>query len=228
MYLRVWVLIFKIIKTRSCHSVSGKTTILYAGIFSCCYLVLPDVLSLYIVVLKIYFLLSIYLILGFVYGLFRKTRDKSNDTYPIHYLFVCAVLLAFCTYDFNDQLIVNDELLWRFSITLEIFAIVPQLRLIKNQCTIDKTMTCYLTMLGSYQALYICNWLYRYQREQYLEPITFTSGCFQTMIYLYFFIRIYPLLHTENQCEPIKVVQDIVHVDDIKIDLSQNEKHVVP
>jgi hypothetical protein len=81
---------------------------------------------------------------------------------------------------------------------------------------------------GSYRALYVCNWLYRYQREQYLEPITFTSGCFQTMIYLYFFIRIYPLLHTENQCEPIKVVQDIVHVDDIKIDLSQNEKHVVP
>jgi hypothetical protein len=83
-------------------------------------------------------------------------------------------------------------------------------------------------MLGSYRALYVCNWLYRYYTEQYWEPIAFISGCVQTLIYLYFFNRIYPLLSTNNQCESVKVAQDIVDTDDIKIDLTQKKKCDVP
>jgi ER lumen protein retaining receptor len=151
-----------------------------------------------------------------------------NDTYPIHYLPIGAVPLTLSTYDYNSQVAVDNELFWRLSIILEIFAIVPQLKLIKNQGVIDKSMTCYLTMLGSYRALYICNWLYRYQAEQYWEPIAFISGCAQTMVYLYFFTRIYPLLNANNQCESTKVAQDIFYISDVKINLTQKEKRDVP
>jgi ER lumen protein retaining receptor len=233
--LAVLIPIANIVRTRSCHAVSGKTAILYAVVFSCRYLDLlslfgdkTDYLTAYNITLKIYFLLTSYLTIGFVYGLFRKTRDQSNDTHPVYYPVILATLIVLCTYTFDGQLIDGQELVWRFSIVLEIFAIVPQLHLTNNRKTIDKTIACYLPMLGSYRALYICNWLYRYQTEQYWESISFISGCVQTMIYLHFFARIYPRLSANEQREPIKIAQDVVYADDIKTDLSGKGKHDVP
>src|SRR5690349_19061436 len=86
----ILLLIFYIIKKRSCYSVSGIITILYTVTFSCRYLDLfpfyvssTAPLSMYNTIFKIYYLLSNYFILFLIYDIFRKTRDKSHDTFPI-------------------------------------------------------------------------------------------------------------------------------------------------
>ena len=230
--IAILILTYKIVQTRSSHSIAGGASILYAVVFSCRYLDLSQFdyydfqfSSLYLLVFKLYFLLSTGLVLYLIYGKFSKTCDTSNDTYPIHYIFVCAALLTWGTYDARSVLTIDKELFWRFSITLEIFAIVPQLSLIKKQGQMDKTMAYYLMTHGSYRAMYIVSWLYRYQTEQFWEPIAFICGCAQTMIYLHFFVRIYPQLTTEQQDEHPKPVQEITTIDFTNIDLNEKEKN---
>ena len=45
----------------------------------------------------------------------------------------------------------------------------------------------YLFALGSYRALYVVNWVYRYYFEGYYDLIAVVSGCVQTILYCDFF-----------------------------------------
>jgi ER lumen protein retaining receptor len=219
----ILLLIFNIIKTRSCHSVSGMTTILYLITFSCRYLdLLPffvsssEFLTIYNTIFKIYYLLSNCFILFLIYGLFRHTRDKSDDTLSAFSYLIFAHILNWGTCYFNNYKYIDKEFFWQFSIYLEMFAIIPQLNLIYKQGTINKIMTYYLVMLGSYRAFYVLNWIYRYNMEGFWDPICFYCGCVQTIIYLCFFIYVYPHLNKENKYQSIEVKKDLINVVDIK------------
>ncbi|CAF3447982.1 unnamed protein product [Rotaria sp. Silwood1] len=120
------------------------------------------------------------------------------------------------------------EYFWRFSIYLEILAIIPQLSLIYKQRTITKTMTYYLVMLGSYRVFYILNWIYRYNMEYYWDPISFYCGCIQTIIYIYFFICIYPQLNNENQYQSVDLTKDLISAVDTKENINQKSTYDIP
>lgn len=47
--------------------------------------------------------------------------------------------------------------------------------------------THYLFALGTYRALYIPNWLYRYFAEGHVDRISWLAGIVQTVLYLDFF-----------------------------------------
>lgn len=47
--------------------------------------------------------------------------------------------------------------------------------------------THYIFALGAYRALYIPNWIYRYFRESYVDPISIVAGIVQTGLYADFF-----------------------------------------
>jgi len=47
--------------------------------------------------------------------------------------------------------------------------------------------THYLAALGTYRALYIPNWIYRYYTDSQVDPIAVTAGIVQTGLYLDFF-----------------------------------------
>jgi ER lumen protein retaining receptor len=229
-YAVLFLIVYIIIK-RSCHSVSGLTMILYTITFSCRYLDLypfysdlPKFQLIYITVGKIYFLLSSYLILFLIYGLHRKTRDKSGDTFPVVFLLVCAQILTWITCYFNNELQLNTNVFWRFSIYLEIVAMIPQFSLIYKQGTIDKVMTFYLLMLGSYRVFYVIHWICRYNIEHCWQPITFVSACTQTIIYVIFFVCIYPRLNNQTKCQSVEVTKDFIKIVDIKENI--NEKGI--
>ncbi|CAF2943486.1 unnamed protein product [Rotaria sp. Silwood2] len=120
------------------------------------------------------------------------------------------------------------EYFWQFSIYLEMLAIIPQLSLIYKQRTITKTMTYYLVMLGSYRAFYVLNWTYRYNMEHYWEPISFFCGFIQTIIYIYFFIYIYPQLNNQNPYQSNDVKKDFISNVDNKENINQKSKHDMP
>jgi ER lumen protein retaining receptor len=231
----ILLLIINIIKTRSCHAISGITTLLYLITFTCRYLDLfpayissSDILSIYNYIFKIYYLTTTYLLLFFIYGLYRDTRDKKHNTFPIFGYLIIAHMLNWSVCYLTGYKEIDKEFFRRFSIYLEMFAIIPQLHLIYQQGTFDKMMAYYLMMLGSYRGFYVINWIYRYNTEEYLEPIAFFCGFIQTVIYLSFFILIYPRLNNGNKCQAADVTKDGSVIVDIEENINEKTKYNAP
>lgn len=85
----------------------------------------------------------------------------------------------------------NGKILWTFSIWLESVAILPQLFMLQRTGEADTITTHYLFALGSYRALYIPNWLYRYFAENYFQLVPVVAGIIQTLLYSDFFYIYY-------------------------------------
>ncbi|KAJ8926681.1 hypothetical protein NQ314_020930 [Rhamnusium bicolor] len=79
------------------------------------------------------------------------------------------------------------EVLWTFSIYLESVAILPQLFMVSKTGEAESITSHYLFALGSYRALYILNWIYRYVTESHYDLIAIVAGIVQTVLYCDFF-----------------------------------------
>ena len=140
----------------------------------------------YNTVMKIIFLGTAFTIIYYMrrHKVVAQTYDKDQDTFRVLFLIVPCFLLALVI---NHELSVT-EVLWTFSIYLEAVAILPQLVLLQRTKNVDNLTGNYIFMLGSYRALYLVNWIYRYFTELgYRQWIVWVSGTVQTCIYLDFF-----------------------------------------
>lgn len=79
------------------------------------------------------------------------------------------------------------QVLWTFSIYLESVAILPQLFMVSKTGEAESITSHYLFALGSYRALYILNWIYRYATEVHYDLIAIVAGIVQTVLYCDFF-----------------------------------------
>jgi len=79
------------------------------------------------------------------------------------------------------------EILWTWSIYLEAVAILPQLFMVSKTGEAESITSHYLFALGSYRALYIFNWGYRYFFENFYDLIAIIAGILQTVLYCDFF-----------------------------------------
>ena len=80
------------------------------------------------------------------------------------------------------------QILWAFSIWLESVAILPQLFMLQRTGEAETITTHYLFALGTYRALYVPNWVFRYFSEaNYSDPIAWLAGILQTVLYSDFF-----------------------------------------
>jgi len=178
------VLLLKIWKTRSCAGISGRAQILFALVFLTRYLDLfTSFISVYNTTMKVFFLASS---IGTVYLMFVKfkaTYDHNHDTFRIEFLVGPCVLLALLL---NHEFTVM-EVLWTLSIYLESVAILPQLFMVSKTGEAESITSHYLFALGSYRALYIVNWIYRYYVEGFYDIIAIVAGCVQTILYCDFF-----------------------------------------
>jgi ER lumen protein retaining receptor len=85
-------------------------------------------------------------------------EEESTDTFPVHYILLPCFCLSFVI---NYQFTVMS-ILWSFSILLEAVAILPQLHMLKRTGQAEALTRYYIISLGTYRALYILNWVYRY------------------------------------------------------------------
>jgi len=79
------------------------------------------------------------------------------------------------------------QILWTFSIYLESVAILPQLFMVSKTGEAETITSHYLFALGSYRALYLFNWIYRYYAEGFFDIIAVVAGVVQTILYCDFF-----------------------------------------
>jgi ER lumen protein retaining receptor len=178
------ILLLKIWKTRSCAGISGRSQMLFALVFITRYLDLfTSFISVYNTVMKVFFLTSSLGTVYLMYVKFKATYDHNHDTFRIEFLLGPAVLLALLL---NHEFSVM-EVLWTFSIYLESVAILPQLFMVSKTGEAESITSHYLFALGSYRALYIVNWVYRYYAENFYDIIAIVAGCVQTILYCDFF-----------------------------------------
>jgi len=182
--LAIIILLLKIWKTRSCAGLSGKSQIMFAIVFTTRYLDLfTTFISPYNSIMKVIFMLSSYATVFLMYAKFKATYDSNHDTFRIEFLLVpIAGLAVLVNHEFSFL-----EILWTFSIYLEAVAILPQLFMISKTGEAETITSHYLFALGSYRALYILNWIYRYYLEGFFDLIAVVAGCVQTVLYCDFF-----------------------------------------
>lgn len=182
--LAIIFLLMKIWKSRSCAGLSGKSQIMFAIVFTTRYLDLfTTYISPYNSIMKMIFIVASYATIYVMYAKFRATYDSSHDTFRLEFLLVPVGGLAVLV---NHEFSVL-EILWTFSIYLESVAILPQLFMISKTGEAETITSHYLFALGSYRALYILNWIYRYYMEGFFDLIAVVAGCVQTVLYCDFF-----------------------------------------
>mmetsp|Transcript_32195 Transcript_32195/g.91343 ORF Transcript_32195/g.91343 Transcript_32195/m.91343 type:complete len:216 (+) Transcript_32195:235-882(+) len=190
--LSIILLLLKIQGEKSCKGISLKTQELYTLVFVCRYLDLfTSFISLYNTVMKLVFLGTSFSIIYLMryHKQVKATYDREQDTFRVMFLIgPCALLALLINHEFTFM-----EILWTFSIYLESVAILPQLVLLQRTSNIDNMTGNYVFFLGTYRALYILNWIYRYFTEtRYRQWIVWTSGVVQTALYcdfFYFYIK---------------------------------------
>jgi len=182
--LAILILLLKIWKTRSCAGISGKSQILFLVVFVTRYLdLVTNFVSVYNTVMKVFFIVSAAATVYLMYVKFRATYDGNHDSFRVEFLLAPVAILAMVL---NNEFTVM-EILWTFSIYLESVAILPQLFMVSKTGEAETITSHYLFALGSYRALYILNWIYRYHFENTYDPIAIVSGCVQTVLYCDFF-----------------------------------------
>ncbi|KAF7376757.1 putative Protein-ER retention receptor [Mycena sanguinolenta] len=177
------ILIWSIHKNKSAEGISFLTQAMYALVFVTRYLDLYfRFISIYNTVMKIFYIASAFYVLVVMrcfYPHSRESRTAWHATFIILGLSVLASLIF--NYRFTPI-----EILWSFSIVLEAFCVIPQLILLRETTTPTVITSYYLLALGSYRALYIPNWIYRYFFDNLLDPIAVVFGVIQTAFYLDF------------------------------------------
>ncbi|CAD7085475.1 unnamed protein product [Hermetia illucens] len=182
--LAIIILLLKIWKTRSCAGISGKSQVLFAIVYLTRYLDLfTTYISLYNSIMKIVFIAASGATLYLMYVKFKATYDHNHDSFRIEFLLIpCVILALIINHDFTVM-----EILWTFSIYLESVAILPQLFLVSKTGEAESITSHYLFALGSYRALYLLNWIYRYMAESHYDLIAIFAGVVQTILYCDFF-----------------------------------------
>ena len=182
--LAILLLLLKIWKTWSCAGISGKSQILFLVVFVTRYLdLVTNFVSIYNTSMKIFFISSAAATVYLMYFKFKATYDGNHDTFRIEFLLGPAALLALVL---NHEFSVM-EILWTFSIYLESVAILPQLFMVSKTGEAETITSHYLFALGSYRALYIFNWIWRYYNESFYDIIAIVAGVVQTVLYCDFF-----------------------------------------
>ena len=139
--------------------------------------------SLYNTFMKLIFILASFATVYLIYIKFKATYDHNHDTFRIEFLVLPAFVLALViNHDYSVL-----EILWTFSIYLESVAILPQLFMVSKTGEAESITSHYLFALGSYRALYILNWIYRYMNDGHYDLIAIVAGVVQTVLYCDFF-----------------------------------------
>ena len=184
-YLAILTIFIKIISSKSCKGISGKSQILFLIVFITRYLdVFTNFISLYNTSIKIFFILSTLTNIFLVFVKYKGTISSDLDSIRIEILIIGAAVLAL----FINHEFVMMEIFWTFSVYLEAVSIIPQLSVSNHTKTVEPVILLYLMALGLHKLFYIFNWIHRYYNEGFYDIIAISAGIVQTAIYANFFV----------------------------------------
>lgn len=184
--------------------ISLKSQVLYLIVYLTRYLDIfsfsfgtSSLLGIYNLIMKLFFIASQLMILHAMLRKFRATHNPKLDSFRIEFLIIPCLVLAIFVQSRRNTLIESiREYFWTFSILLESVAILPQLYLLQKTGEAEMITTHYLISLGSYRALYLINWIYRYFFSKPPEGVVVFAGLLQTILYSDLFYVYYKRVFT--------------------------------
>lgn len=181
------IIIYYILKKKTCKGVSAKTFEIYLLVFCSRYLDLfMYFISFYNTFMKILFIGASAFILYLMHfqSPFKDTYDrKGEDAFPHYALIPFALVMT---------LLIHRDwtwwgLTWSFSLWLESVAVFPQINIVARTNGVFKYTAHYLAALGSYRFFYILLWIYRYVKNRSFHLVSVCSGILQVLLYTDFF-----------------------------------------
>lgn len=181
------IIVYKLLKDKSCHGVSAKTQEIYLIVFLTRYLDLfMYFVSLYNTIMKILFIGVTIFILYLMYykqPICSTYEREKEDNFPHIYLIPFALIMTLIIHSKFEWW----ELTWSFSLWLESVAVFPQIFILSKDNGVQNFIGHYLAALGSYRFFYILQWIYRYSTEGYISLVSILSGTVQVGLYADFF-----------------------------------------
>lgn len=186
-YAAIVTIFLKIVTSKSCKGISGRTQILYLLVFLTRYIdIFFNFISLYNTGIKIFFIASSLTNIYLTLVKYKGTISSDIDNFRIELVIIpTAILALLINHEFSPM-----EILWTFSIYLESVAILPQLSVTSQgkSSEVDRVVLLYLASLASHKIFYILNWLYRYHNEGFYDIIAVGAGLVQAGIFVNFFV----------------------------------------
>eukprot|EP00696_Hemimastix_kukwesjijk_P002511 gnl/Hemi2/13078_TR4464_c0_g1_i1.p2 gnl/Hemi2/13078_TR4464_c0_g1~~gnl/Hemi2/13078_TR4464_c0_g1_i1.p2 ORF type:complete len:226 (+),score=75.98 gnl/Hemi2/13078_TR4464_c0_g1_i1:230-907(+) len=186
--LSIVLLFAKMSKMKSSAGISLKTQELYLLVFITRYLdIFTSFISLYNTILKLVFLATSATTVYYMRTKYKFTNEQEESTDRIRHWYLilpCFVLALFLNHEFSFL-----EVLWTFSIYLEVVAILPQLFMLYKGGEVENLTSHYMICLGVYRLMYIFNWVERYLTEDdyHGQWIIWISGVLQVLLYADFY-----------------------------------------
>ncbi|KXS11838.1 ER lumen protein retaining receptor 3-like protein [Gonapodya prolifera JEL478] len=175
------LLLGRIVSARSGTGFSFQTQALYLLVFLARYLdVFTTFVSYYNTVVKLFYIATSLATVAYMWFVCRDTWEEAEKRTPNVGALLFASLAMAVAWNYQFTLL---EVAWSFSIVLESVAIFPQL-VVSSFAVTDPYVLAYLATLGSYRFLYIVNWVVRWRTQNYIDPIAFTFGAIQELVYL--------------------------------------------
>ncbi|PWW80891.1 ER lumen protein retaining receptor, partial [Tuber magnatum] len=190
------ILILTIHLHRSAEGISLLTQMLYALVFLTRYTdIFNPRASAYLTILKWTYILTSFYIIYVMLRVFKRSREEEKEwRVAAGVLAISFVLAPVCwgltevIWRGTDRRYWLTEIPWTFSIILESVAVLPQISLLRYTAIPTAITSYYLLTLGVYRALYIPNWIVRYNdpSDQLFEPWAIIFGVLQTILYIEF------------------------------------------
>ena len=156
-----------------------------------------EFLSIYNFAMKLFFIGSQLVTVHAMMRRFRSTSNPKLDSFRMETLIVPCLVLALFMQSRRQGIFASiREYSWTFSVLLESVAIMPQMFLLQKTGEAETITTHYLLCLGSYRALYLINWIYRYLFARPPETVVVLAGILQTVLYSDFFYIYYKRVFT--------------------------------
>ena len=167
-FLSFIIIIYKIIKDKSCKGISDKTFEIYLLLFCirCSDLIMYES-NLYNTLMKLSFICVTAFILFLIHFQtpYKNTYNRKEDVFPHYYLMIFATVLTCIVH--NDFSLWG--ITWSYSLWLESLAVLPQIDILAHNFGIANYTFHYLISILTYKFFYILLWIYRYIIYHYIS-----------------------------------------------------------
>ncbi|RPA93329.1 hypothetical protein L873DRAFT_1705832 [Choiromyces venosus 120613-1] len=190
------ILILTIHLRNSAEGISLLTQMLYALVFLARYTdIFAPGASLYVTIFKWTYILTSFYIIYVMLRVFKRSREEEKEWRVAAGVLGISFVLAPVCWGLKEVIWKETkrgywatQIPWTFSIILESLAILPQISLLRYTAIPTAITSYYLLALGVYRALYIPNWIVRYNdpTDKFFEPWAVIFGVLQTILYIEF------------------------------------------
>ncbi|OXU22812.1 hypothetical protein TSAR_015071 [Trichomalopsis sarcophagae] len=204
-----FMLLAKILWTKDCTGISGKTQVLYGIVFATRYL---DIVTTYytypinVSLTRISFTALTYCIVLSIFFFYSDSYQIKYDKFRIELLILpCIVLSLLSNYGFDVVAV-----FWAFSVYLESVAILPQVYMVARAKRVENIVYYYVSVLSVHKVFLIAEAIYRFYLNEPYDRISLAAGLVQLMFYCDFFLREVPIGDDLDKLETAQPQQQVL------------------